>query len=296
MSKRLLITALTSLAFLTGCGDSDVARQFRDASRSLLPDSEDSRNFGALIRSIVTDVADSVMASVNRTAASHARKARAGSLVSVTSNGGLMLYTPEFKRIDLVTGTMPSKDETDVILVCEAAFTGELLEEFRHSNIAGHHVSGGEFHKGFKCGPNNGVFTWSAGDGWHFYNCGHSGSVDVLKKVAAEGGMGFCQSLLFLDGKRFKGGFKADQVNRYRALCELDGRLCIADCGEYMTFGAFMDELEHIGVTNAIYCDMGPGWNYSWYRRADGTVQEIFTTPGKYTTNWVTFYSSERKD
>jgi len=42
-------------------------------------------------------------------------------------------------------------------------------------------------------------------------------------------------------------------------------------------------------VKEAVYCDMGPGWNYSWYRRDDGSVEELFTTPGRYTTNWITF-------
>lgn len=280
-----------ALALLTGCGGSDAAQQFKDAAKSLFPDKEDTRSLGSVVRSIVTDVADSVMANMGKVPVPRVRSAAKGQLVRVTRTSDLNIYAPEFNRIDLVTGTMPSKEDKSVILVCEAAFTGELLDEFKHSNIAGHHVSGGEFHKGFKCGPNNGVFTWSARGGWHFYNYGHANSESVLRKVAEDGGMGFCQSLLFLDGKRFKGGFKTDQANRYRALCELKGKLCIVDCADYMTWGSFMDGLEDLGVTHAIYCDMGPGWNYSWYRRDDGSVKEIFTTPGKYTTNWVTFYS-----
>lgn len=286
----MLASMAMALALLSGCGGTDAAQQFKDAAKSLFPDKEDTRSLGSIVRSIMTDIADSVKASVGRSDVSIFKKAEAKGYVKVTKPGDLIVYTPDFKRIDLVTGTMPSKEDLDVILVCEGAFTGELLDEFKHSNIAGHHVSGGEFRKGFKCGPNNGVFTWSAQEGWHFYNYGHSNSESVLRKVAEEGGMGFCQSLLYLDGKRFKGGFKADQVNRYRALCELQGTLCIADCAEYMTFGAFMNELERLGVTHAIYCDMGPGWNYSWYRRPDGSVKEIFTTPSQYTTNWVTFY------
>jgi len=80
-------------------------------------------------------------------------------------------------------------------------------------------------------------------------------------------------------------------VNRYRALCELNGKLCVIDCSRALSFGSFMDGLQNLGVTNAIYCDMGGGWNYSWFRHDDGTVKEIFPAPGKYTTNWVTFYS-----
>ena len=48
--------------------------------------------------------------------------------------------------------------------------------------------------------------------------------------------------------------------------------------------------LKKLGVKNAMYCDMGTGWNYSWYRKDDGTVKELFNVPGRYTTNWVVFY------
>lgn len=211
--------------------------------------------------------------------------------VDVDSRDSLVIYTPDFGRIDLVTETMPGKDEKEVILCFEAAFTGELLDEFKHFNIAGHHVSGGVFYKGYKCGPNNGVFTWDPKTGWHFYNYGHADSETVLKQAAENGGMGFCQSLLFHEGQRFKGSFKASSVNQYRALCELGGKLRVVDCSRPLSFGCFMDGLQTLGVTDAIYCDMGGGWNYSWYRQDDGTVKEIFPVPGKYTTNWVTFYA-----
>ena len=102
--------------------------------------------------------------------------------------------------------------------------------------------------------------------------------------------MGFCQSLLFHNGKQFKGCFKADRPNRYRALCEIDGRLCIVDCARSLPFGSFLAGLRKLGVRNAIYCDMGRGWNYSWYRLPDGSVREIFPTPGRFTTNWIVFY------
>lgn len=210
--------------------------------------------------------------------------------VRVERHDSLTVYYPDFNRIDLVTGQMPAKNDKDVIFVCAAAFTGERLKEFRHSNVAGNHVSGGEYHQGFKCGPNNGVFTWCAGTGWHFYNFGHQNSVKPLKAIAEKGGMGFCQSMLFLNGKQFKGCFKPDRANQYRALCEIGGQLCIVDCARSLPFGSFMDGLRKLGVKNAVYCDMGYGWNYSWFRKADGSVKEIFTSPGQYTTNWVVFY------
>ena len=210
--------------------------------------------------------------------------------VLVEDHDSLTVYYPRFNRIDFVTNQMPQKTEKDVIFVCAASFTGELLDEFKHSNIAGHHVTSGSFYKGYKCGPYNGVFTWSAKSGWHFYNYSHKNSEPPLTAVAAEGGMGYCQSLLFHNGKRFKGCMKPEHTNRYRALCEIGGKLCIVDCARSLPFGHFMDGLEKLGVMNALYCDMRRGWNYSWYRKDNDTVQELFPTPGQYTTNWIAFY------
>ena len=210
--------------------------------------------------------------------------------VFIEDHDSLTVYYPHFSRIDLVTKKMPQKNEKDVIFVCAASFTGELLDEFKHSNIAGHHVSSGVFFQGYKCGPYNGVFTWSPKSGWSFFNYSHKNSESPLRTVAEEGGMGFCQSMLYHDGKRFKGCIKPERMNRYRALCEIGGKLCIVDCARSIPFGHFMDGLKKLGVSNALYCDMGRGWNYSWYRKDDGSVEELFPTPGKYTTNWIAFY------
>ncbi len=210
--------------------------------------------------------------------------------VEVVRCDSLTVYYPRFRRMDLATGSMPQKSDSTVIFCCAAAFTGEKLTTFKHSNIAGHHVSGGTFYEGFHCGPNNGVFTWTPNGGWNYFNFSHKNSRPPLKKAAEQGGMGFCQSLLFHNGKQFKGCFKADRPNRYRALCEIGGRLCIVDCARSLPFGSFLAGLRKLGVRNAIYCDMGRGWNYSWYRLPDGSVREIFPTPGRFTTNWIVFY------
>ena len=210
--------------------------------------------------------------------------------VEVVQCDSLTVYYPNFTRIDLVTEKMPDKSEKSVIFCCAGSFTGELLSEFKHSNIAGDHVSGGEYFKGYKCGPYNGVFTWSKATGWKFYNHAYKNAVDPLQKAAKEGGMGYCQTLLLAPGQRFKGCFKPEKVNRYRALCQIGSRLCIVDCAKPLPFGHFIDGLEKLGAKYALYCDMGTGWNYSWYRKDDGSIKELFPTSGKYTTNWLTFY------
>lgn len=211
--------------------------------------------------------------------------------VEVVTTESLTIYYPNFTRIDLVTGTMPDKSDSNVIFCCAAAFTGERLTEFKHSNIAGHHVSGGEYHQGYKCGVNNGLFTWSKKSGWRFYNYAHANSVAPLKKAALEGGMGFGQSLLVNNGKEMTGCKKATAKNHYRALCSLKGRLCIIDSKRSIAFSEFKKLLIKQGVQYAMYCDMGTGWNYSWWRDGEGKAVEIFHIPGTYTTNWITFYA-----
>ena len=81
-------------------------------------------------------------------------------VMRIETTNDLTIYYPQYSDIDLACGKMPEKTETNVLFCCEAAFTGELLKEFKHSNIAGHHVSGGKFYRGYKCKPNTGCFVF----------------------------------------------------------------------------------------------------------------------------------------
>lgn len=81
-------------------------------------------------------------------------------LMRIETTTDLIIYYPQYSNIDLACGQMPQKKDNDVLFCCEAAFTGELLKEFKHSNIAGHHVSGGMFYRGYKCKPNTGGFVF----------------------------------------------------------------------------------------------------------------------------------------
>ena len=71
----------------------------------------------------------------------------------------IILY-PKYSSIDLVCGEMPSKSDSTVIIVAEAAYTGDTLKEFKHSNIAGNHVSGGKLYNGYPCKRNTGAFIY----------------------------------------------------------------------------------------------------------------------------------------
>ena len=206
-------------------------------------------------------------------------------LIHIETTADLVIYYPQYSNIDLACGQMPQKTDNDVLFCCEAAFTGELLKEFKHSNIAGHHVSGGTFYKGYKCRPNTGCFVFYNNQ-WKFllHNYG-----DELRKAADNGGMGFGQNMIIHDGQTQPSFRKLKSRFEYRALCEYRGKLCVIDSKGVVSYAAFISSLEKIGVTHALYLDMGRGWNHSWYRDNDGKVVEIHPKTHSYTTNWLVF-------
>lgn len=209
--------------------------------------------------------------------------------VIVKTTANLNVYYPEYSKIDLVCGQMPKAAQKDVEFCCEAAFTGELLDEFKHLNIADNHICNGVMKKGYRCKANTGGFVWGKGK-WKF----------MRKKdypTTAKGwNMGFCQLLIIKDGVVRPIGTKMkNNRNIYRALCEKNGKLCIVESQKVMTYETFVRSLSAFKVTHALYLDMGRGWNYAWYRNGKGQVKEIFPeskmAPSyKFRTNWITFY------
>ena len=58
-----------------------------------------------------------------------------------------------------------------------------------------------------------------------------------------------------------------------------------------LTGKIFYEQLVKLKVKNALYLDMGEGWNYSWYRDKFGDVHEIHPqiAGSEYQTNWIVF-------
>ena len=206
-----------------------------------------------------------------------------------TTVQGLVIYYPLYSRIDLVCGKMPSQQDSGVIYCAEAAFTHELLDEFSHTNIDGDHVSGGKRFKGAKCKGNSGAFAWFGDTTWEFV---HGEYGELLDSVAQAGGMGFGQAIIIYDGESIRPLWRDNKVTHYRALCEKDGRLCIADSRDEVEYERFVALLERFAPRHALYMDMGAGWNHSWWRDGNGKVHEIHPVAEKsrYCTNWITFY------
>ena len=215
--------------------------------------------------------------------------AASGNSTTIETTANLNVYYPEYTKIDLVCGQMPKSSQKDVEFCCEAAFTGELLNEFKHSNIADSHICNGAMKKGYRCKANTGGFVWGKGK-WMFMR-----KVDY--PTSANGwNMGFCQLLIIKDGAvRPIGAKMKNNRNIYRALCEKNGKLCIIESKKVMTYEFFVKCLSSYKVTQALYLDMGRGWNYAWYRNKEGKVKEIFpesksASSYKFRTNWITFY------
>ena len=208
-------------------------------------------------------------------------------LVERVDSNGLIILTPSFSTLELRCGNMPNTSEKDVILFAEAAYTGAPLEkEFKHYKIAGDHVSNGTRFKGYKCSRNTGAFVYYS-DKWKFLYKNYSSELDSAAKY---GGAAFAQEMIIHNSEIKPTVRKDGNVNTFRALCEFEGKLCIIESLNDVRFGDFKSSLLDIGVSEALYLDMGSGWNYAWYRVDDSTIIGLHPKVHDYCTNWITFY------
>lgn len=209
----------------------------------------------------------------------------ADSLIVIdSSHKGLTIFYPQYKSIDLVCDVSSPQGDCNAIFCCPAAFTGEVINEFKHTNIAGHHVSGGELDYGYACKINTGAFVWYNGK-WKFLLKDYK---PEFKKAANSGGMAFFQNMIIYDFVE-QPLFRKNSF-QYRAICELNDKLCVIQSDESIKYREFVDMLKEAGVKHALYLDMG-GWNHSWYRKWECSKPiYINNNPHKHYTNWLTFY------
>ena len=203
----------------------------------------------------------------------------------IVDSGDLKIIFPDYSKVDLVCGSMPSKNDSSVIFVAAAAYTGECLDSFVHKNVAGDHVCNGKRYKGYKCRRNTGAFVFY-NNKWKFCYQQYSNELDSAAKY---GGMAFAQELIIADNKSLPTTRADKNKNKFRVLCELSGKLCVVESTVVVEFGNFKRKLMEMGVSNAIYMDMGTGWNHAWYRTNDG-VNELHPKTHNFCTNWITFY------
>ncbi|MDE5858694.1 MAG: YdcF family protein [Muribaculaceae bacterium] len=205
-----------------------------------------------------------------------------------TKYGNLICLKPEMERLDmdLVCGAVPSPENDSIILAFAGAFTGTEFDK-GHANVAGDHVAGGKRFKGYRCKRNTGAFTWSSTSGPQFHYNDYS---SALNRAAQEGGMGFAQEMMIHNGKAVKTTRPLGNKNVFRALClNSDNQLALYESQGVVKFGNFIDALLSQGVKEALYTDMGQGWNYCFYRvnKSYKSPKYLHSTSLPYASNFI---------
>lgn len=211
-------------------------------------------------------------------------------MATLDSTQHLYFYKPDQYHIDIVSGMRPDTLDNEILFCAEAAFTGKIVDSFYYKNIAGDFVCHGEFHHGYECKANSGGFVYYKDGHWGFY------PKNVYQKKLKDTSVfcGYEQALVIINGMVYHPYImKPERKETYRALCEnMDGELMVVTAKSDLPYEQFVQSLvKELNVQNALYMDMGTGWNYSWYRNEDSTFTSMFPMAKwtQYQTNWLVF-------
>ena len=220
------------------------------------------------------------------TSAAEVREAMSDSDKDVTllETDNLYIFCVNYNDISFVAGEeRPSRDDKSIQMCVAAAFQHKYQLEFREDNIVGLHARDGHLEQG-ALQEGLGAFTYVNGTA-RIWNVDEAAA--AVENAAAQGGSGYQQFIVLYDGQR--GSHDSDEFRCYRVLAILNDRACIIDSRTQMHYGEFISALEDLGVRDALYCDMGSGWNYSWYRNAEGRPVDIIGMPWFFSHNWLIF-------
>lgn len=202
----------------------------------------------------------------------------------VYNTGTAYVIFPEYGTVELACGTRPSKSDGDITWCSGAAFQHTVSIGFTQENVEGDHAVKGELYESPYNKDSYAAFVFADGR----FAFAFDNPTQAVREAAEAGGSGFMQFGLIRDGEPVM-SINRPRARCYRTLAELNGSLCIIDSVNMLHFEDFMAELQRLGVTNALYMDMGAGWNYSWYRNAYDRVVTLFGLPVPWSHNWVVF-------
>ena len=148
---------------------------------------------------------------------------------------------------------MPSSSDKEVTLTCCAGFSEGLSPIFNHKRISHSHTSEGVFYH-TSAHKRMAVFSFYKGK-FHFSR----GGEDELKKAAKNGGMGFMQWYIIENYTQRPYCYKHSKKICFRALCELNGKLCIIEAKDPMDYKTFVVKLMARKVKYAMYLDTDYG-------------------------------------
>ncbi len=202
----------------------------------------------------------------------------------IYDTGTVYVIFPEYSNVDLVCENRPSKSDGSITWCSAAAFQHAVSLGFTHENIDGDHAVSGTFYESPYNKDSFAAFVFAEGK----FSFAFDHSSEAIRAAASKGGSGFMQFGLIRDGEIVM-NIERPRARCYRALAELNGNLCLIDSANMQRFDDFLAELCRLKVTNAMYMDMGAGWNYSWYRSAAGNVVTLFGLPVPWSHNWIVF-------
>lgn len=206
-----------------------------------------------------------------------------GYRMKVDTTENLITYDITDCQLDLACGTMPNTNQEDVVLCVAAAFTGKCLDSFAHSNILGPHISSGVLYEGYDEEGGYAVFAaW--GDNKVFFALENN---EKLQEVVSAKGMAFTQYWVVKDGKGYNPPRQTIKQEYYRCIAQKEGKTYVIESKEVVRFDYFVKCLVDIGVENALYLDMGRGWNHSFYRNEKEEVHILHPKTHGYCTNWL---------
>lgn len=219
----------------------------------------------------------------------------------VDSTEQLIAYDITDCRLDLACGQMPDTTNEQVIFCAAAAFTGKCLDYFDHTNILGPHISNGVLYDGYTENKDGipfeqryALFVWKGmdnqgnlfGKGFHPLPNG-----ELLSNVQKQHGMAFTQHWVIKDSKIFTPYIQPlDRKEYFRSICQKDNRFFVIANKSEMPYQDYLNLLLEYGVENALYMDMGAGWNHSFYRDADNQLHVLHPKTHTYPTNWIVIY------
>ena len=221
--------------------------------------------------------------------------------ILVDSTEHLMIYDITDCRLDLACGQMPDTTDENVIFCAAAAFTGKCLDYFQHDNILGSHISSGALYDGYTENKDGvpyeeryALFVWQGVDslGAMLPKGFHSIPNNVLlEQTTLQKGMAFTQHWVIKDSVLFLPCIQPfDRIEHFRSICQKGDRFMVIANKDKISYRQYLDLLLAYGVENALYMDMGPGWNHSFYRDALNQLHIIHPKTHSYPTNWLVVY------
>ena len=210
-----------------------------------------------------------------------------GDSITIVQTDNLNIMYPGYDTVEFVCGKRPSRGDKGITYCSAAAFQQKYSLSFTHDEIASTHVQNGELYQGYYL-KGLGAFTFYNGV-FHFTD--NDGAAAEMERAAKSGGNGFRQYSIIENGEIMLDPIK--DYRCYRVLAELDGKLCVIDSRKQVYFADFARDLQKAGVTNALYLDMGCGWNYSWYRDNTGQANTLIGLIWPFSHNWIVFRTTD---